>query len=124
MDQPETARNSRLPSSGASSAEVPSYRVGLDVRHVRRRELGLDPAGEQRVSYTLPLAGHVDDRWRRAFRLVQLEETGYFRFRLEMASPSITFSCPEGRAAFEMSEAVRQLTVLLERVNRAASRNA
>jgi hypothetical protein len=85
-----------------------SYRIAVDVRGARRREVGLDPTGEPRVSYTLPLSGSLDDRWRRAFRLVQLEDTGYFRFRLELASPAITFTCRESRSAAELSDGIRQ----------------
>ena len=100
------------------------YRIAIDVRAARRREVGLDPAGEPRVSYTLPLSGALDDRWRRAFRLVQLEDTGYFRFRLELASPEISFTCGGSRSAAELSEGIRQLTVLVERVNVAAAKAA
>jgi hypothetical protein len=100
------------------------YRIAIDVRGARRREVGLDPVGEPRVSYTLPLSDALDDRWRRAFRLVQLEDTGYFRFRLELASPEISFTCRESRSAAELSEGIRQLTVLVDRVNAMASRSA
>ncbi|MFN2385361.1 MAG: hypothetical protein ABR576_03600 [Thermoanaerobaculia bacterium] len=100
------------------------YKIAIDLRGARRREVGLDPAGEPRVSYTLPLSGAVDDRWRRAFRLVQIEETGYFRFRLELASPAISFTCRESRSAAELSEGIRQLTVLVDRVNAMAARSA
>lgn len=100
------------------------YGIAIDVRGARRREVGLDPAGEPRVSYTIPLSGALDDRWRRSFRLVQLEETGYFRFRLELASPAISFTCRESRSAAELSEGIRQLTVLVDRVNRMTAKAA
>jgi hypothetical protein len=113
-------------SAGASpgNGKDRPYRIAIDVRGARRREVGLDPVGEPRVSYTFPLSGALDDRWRRAFRLVQLEETGYFRFRLELASPAISFTCRESRSAAELSEGIRQLTVLVDRVNLMASRSA
>lgn len=109
--------------SGETGKDRP-YRIAIDVRAARRREVGLDPAGEPRVSYTVPLSGSLDDRWRRAFRLVQLEDTGYFRFRLELASAAISFTCRESRSAAELSEGIRQLTVLVERVNVTAAKAA
>ena len=113
---------SAAPASQERGGEAPIYRVALDLRGVGRREAGLDPSGEQRICYSVPLTGPVDDRWRRAFRLIQLEETGFFRYRLEMASSAITFVCRSSRSAGELEAGLRQLNVLIERVNGAASR--
>ena len=124
MQPREVLHRAGAQAPGAENSKDRPYKIAIDVRAARRREVGLDPAGEPRVSYTLPLAGPLDDRWRRAFRLVQLEDTGYFRFRLELASPAISFTCRESRSAAELSEGIRQLTVLVERVNVAAAKAA
>ena len=124
MQPREAVHRAGFPVPAAENGKDRSYRIAIDVRGARRREVGRDPAGEPRVSYTLPLSGALDDRWRRAFRLVQLEDTGYFRFRLELASPEISFTCGGSRSAAELSEGIRQLAVLVERVNVAAAKAA
>jgi len=110
------------PATAPTGAEPPPKPVGLFVRGVQRREAGADPAGNPRVSFTIPLTGRVDDRWRRCFRAQQLDDTGHFRFRLDMACPEITFTCRGARADSGLAEAIRELAVLLDRVNRAARR--
>lgn len=67
----------------------------------------------------LPLLGRVDESWRRAYRLVQLDSTGFFRYRLELESPTLTFTArhPDGSLGLLMD----QLDVFLERVNAEAS---
>jgi len=95
--------------------------VSLDSMSVRRQEAGLDSAGERRVLYSIALAGPVDDRWRRAFRLVQIEDTGLFRYRLEMESDTISFTCSERSAGARFAVDLRQLDLLVARVNQKAA---
>jgi len=124
MPQREIVRpNSGAPPKVETNGKVPVYRVTLDVRGVGRREVGIEPSsGEPRICYTVPLAGPVDDRWRQAFRILQLDDTGFFRFRLEMASAAITFVCRSSRSAGELEAGIRQLSILVDQVNKAATK--
>lgn len=118
MDQKEPLPRASSPIAAQQPWGSPVYDVGIDTQAARRREIGFDPTGQARVCVTLPLSGRVDDRWRRSFRAIQLEDTGYFRFRLELTVAAITFSC----AAAGLPEGIRQLKALVELVNRRASR--
>jgi len=109
------------PATPARPPGSPAYAVSFDPRNLKRHEAGVGPDGEPRVRYTIALAGQVDDRWRRSFRLVQVEETGYFRYRLEMASWTIAFTCAESQAEAELATSLKQIGILLGLVNRAAS---
>jgi hypothetical protein len=74
-------------------------------------------AGETRAR--VPLLGAVDERWRRAYRLVQLDSTGYFRYRLELGSPIVTFTGRHADADFGFF--MNQLDAFLDLVNTRAS---
>ncbi len=91
----------------------PVYRVRADAAGMDRQALGT----ETRIR--LRLSGLVDENWRRAYRLVQLDSTGYFRYRLELESPTVTFTSrpSDGSLSFLMN----QLDAFLERVNAQAS---
>jgi hypothetical protein len=89
------------------------YRVHADRSHVERQ----GSAGETRLR--VPLLGAVDEPWRRAYRLIQLDSTGYFRYRLELGSPVVTFT---GRHAdSDLGFFMNQLDAFLELVNARAS---
>ncbi|MEO8431008.1 MAG: hypothetical protein ABI592_05815 [Acidobacteriota bacterium] len=90
--------------------------VEFDRTQVVRAELGPGPLGT-RVRCTVPLAGPVDERWRRTFRSVQLEDTGFFRFRLEMGSNHISFTVTETERGREVPSELRTLQFLLDTVN-------
>jgi hypothetical protein len=71
------------------------------------------------VRIRIPLAGGVDENWRRAYRLVQLDSTGYFRYRLDLESPVVSFTArrADGTLAFLLA----QLDAFLDLVNGKAS---
>jgi hypothetical protein len=97
-----------------------TYSVALDRKHIRRTEMGPGPLGN-RVRCFVPVVGEVDEHWRQSFRGVQLEDTGYFRFRLEMGSNTIAFVAHDGE---ELEKELQVLAVLLAAVNTAASKTA
>lgn len=97
-----------------------TYSVALDRKGIRRTEMGPGPLGN-RVRCFVPIAGEVDEHWRQSFRAVQLEDTGYFRFRLEMGSNTIAFVSTDGE---ELEKELQVLTFLLHAVNAAASKTA
>lgn len=99
----------------------PAYAVSVDANSLRKHDAGVGPDGERRVRYTIALAGLVDDLWRRSLRAVQLDDTGFFRYRLEMGSRAIAFTCVEQHGQPELTKSLRQLDTLVSLVNRTAS---
>ncbi|MDQ2870076.1 MAG: hypothetical protein M3S32_04995 [Acidobacteriota bacterium] len=89
--------------------------VGFRANEIRRMEMGTGLGGS-RVRCTVALSGTVDETWRRCFRAVQLEDTGFFRFRLEMGSNTITFLVSESRRG-EMASELKTLSYLLDAAN-------
>ncbi len=97
------------------------YRVALDRNGMRRIEMGSGPLGT-RVRCMIPLTGDVDEHWRQCLRTVQLEDTGFFRFRLEMASRTIAFVATETEDGHGLASELKTLAFLLDSVNALASR--
>ena len=95
-----------------------TYAVSLDRKNVRRTDMGPGPLGN-RVRCFVPLTGEVDEHWRLSFRSVQLEDTGYFRFRLEMGSKTIAFVAHDGE---ELEKELQVLDFLISAVNATASK--
>jgi hypothetical protein len=89
------------------------YRVRADAAGLDRQALG----SETRIR--VPLSGAIDENWRRAYRLVQLDSTGFFRYRLELEAPIVTFTARPSDGTF--SFLMNQLDAFLERVNALAS---
>lgn len=96
-----------------------TYAVDLDRKGIRRTEMGEGPLG-RRVRCFVPLTGEIDEHWRRSFRTVQLEDTGFFRFRLEMGSNTIAFASTDGE---ELEKELKTLGFLLNSVNVVAGKN-
>lgn len=101
------------PPTAASRPPIRGPRVQADRSRIERQQLG----GETRVR--VPLSGPVNENWRRAYRLLQLDSTGYFRFRLELESAVVTFTSrhADGTLLFLME----QLDGFLDLVNAKAS---
>ncbi|MCA1611379.1 MAG: hypothetical protein LC780_11050 [Acidobacteria bacterium] len=78
-------------------------------------DMGTGLAGN-RVRCAVSLSGTVDETWRKCFRAVQLEDTGFFRFRLEMGSNTITFLVSESRGG-ELASELKTLAYLLDAAN-------
>ena len=104
--------------AGARRAHSVSFRPD----QVRRTEMGSAPVGT-RVRCTVPLTGDVDEAWRTAFRAVQLEDTGFFRFRLEMGSNTIAFVVSQSPGGGEANAELKTLSFLLDAVNALANKS-
>ena len=96
------------------------YRVAMDRAHVERMDLGPGPLGT-RVRCTVPLTGAVDEHWRACFRAVQVEDTGFFRYRLELTSDVVTFTRTVTGMGNEIVSELKTLEFLIEAVNAKAS---
>ncbi len=92
------------------------YRVTFRPEDVERAEMGPTPTG-RRVRCTVPLTGDVNEAWRTSYRAVQLEDTGFFRFRLEMESNTVAFVVNESRGTSRVTAELKTLSFLLDAVN-------
>ena len=99
-----------------------TYRVELVPDRMRRSEMGSGPLGT-RVRCSVPLSGELDEHWRQSFRTVQLEDSGLFRFRLEMASNTVAFLITESQGKGAAASELRALASLLDSVNLVASKS-
>jgi hypothetical protein len=88
---------------------------------LRRSELPPSPMGERKVRCSVQLSGTIDEHWRRCFRLVQMDDTGFFRFRLDIAKNVVTFSSPDGEDSPDPAFDMMRLETLVSMVNRRAS---
>lgn len=98
------------------------YRITVDRARLQKAELGSGPLGG-RVRCTAPLIGGIDENWRVSFRSVQLEDSGFFRFRLEMGSNLVTFTAGSGERGPDMLSELKMLDILIDTVNLKASRD-
>jgi hypothetical protein len=71
--------------------------------------------------YSVQLSGAVDERWTRAFHMVQLDSTGLFRYRLDAEKKSISFQVRSKDGAARVILLLERLDQLVEDVNRSAS---
>ncbi len=95
-----------------------AYDVCFDSDRVDRQEVTLNRDGEEGLRYTVELIGPVDERWRKSFRTVQLNETGFYRYRLDESGNSIRFVC---RRSEGLGELLARLKSFLTLVNEEAS---
>ncbi len=77
--------------------------------------------GASRTRYSVALIGSVDERWERSYRMIQMEETGFFRFRLEPASKTVSFTVRAGDGPEQVISILERLDTFVEMVNRSAS---
>lgn len=96
------------------------YRVALDRAGMQRVDLGPGPLGN-RVRCVVPLTGSVDEHWRACFRAVQVDDTGFFRYRLELTSDVVTFTRTVTGSGSEVESELKSLEFLIEAVNARAS---
>jgi len=85
--------------------------VRVDHSTLRAETAGTD------TRYTVGLLGVVDATWADAYRAIQAESTGYRRFRLDVASRTISFSCRTVDGTAQVFEALDRLEALLSIVN-------
>lgn len=66
---------------------------------VERESLIRQDMGAKSTRCRVPLIGLLDDRWRQAYRLLQMDSTDLFRYRLELGTDTIAFQCHEDSTA-------------------------
>jgi hypothetical protein len=99
------------------------YRIAVDRARLQKAEVGAGP-NEGRIRCTAPLVGGIDEAWRVSFRSVQLEDSGFFRFRLEMGSNVVTFTAGTAQRGPDMLSELKLLDFLVDTVNAKASRES
>ena len=95
---------------------VTVYEVAVDHGTLKGKTLG-----SQGTRYSVALQGTVDDRWARSYRLIQMDSTGFFRFRFDLANRTVSFTAREGDGAEEIILLLERLDTLVKLVNRSAS---
>ena len=75
----------------------------------------------ENIKYSVSLSGLVDERWSRAFHIVQLDSTGFFLYRLEPTYRIVTFQVASDASPARVTRLVERLERLVEDVNRSAS---
>ena len=96
------------------------YEVGFNPFQVKREEVALTRDGDEGFRYFVRLTGNVDYRWRTAFALAQLNETGFFRYRLAETDMLIKFISHSDNAG-ELRRLLERLQSLLDLANAGAS---
>lgn len=99
----------------------PTYEVRFDSNRVERQEVAINRDGDEGYRYTVQLIGPVDDRWRKTFRSVQTNETGFYRYRLEEPSNTVRFLSSRSD---RLEELLARLKSFLALVNEEASSSA
>jgi len=101
----------------AEAAEtVRVYEVAVDHGTLKGKTLG-----SQGTRYSVALKGPVDDRWTRSYRLIQMDSTGFFRFRFEVTKQTVSFTARSSDGADEIILLLERLDALVKLVNRSAS---
>src|SRR5437762_6535743 len=85
-------------------------------------ESGLDwqRVGPLFERYSIKLVGTVDDNWAEAYQSIAAAMPSLSRFRLDMASGSISFTCRTTDGPVEVMTVLKILEGFLEQVNREA----
>ena len=92
------------------------YDVAVDHGTLKGKTLG-----SQGTRYSVGLKGLVDDRWARSYRLIQMDSTGFFRFRFDLGNQTVSFTARAEDGAEEVIQLVERLDTLVKLVNRSAS---
>lgn len=104
---------------------VGEEKPAADSRHgytvtVEKGSLESEPHSDN-VKYSVSLSGAVDERWCRAFHIVQLDSTGFFLYRLEPIYRIVTFQLPSDAHPTRVTRLVERLERLVGDVNHSAS---
>ena len=85
-------------------------------------ESGLDwqKVGPLFERYSIKLVGTLDENWAEAYRSIAATTPSLSRFRLDLASGSISFTCRTTDGPVEVMTVLKILEGFLERVNREA----
>jgi len=75
----------------------------------------------ENIKYSVALSGVVDERWTRAFHIVQLDSTGFFLYRLEPTYRIVTFQVGFDASPARVNRLIERLERLVGDVNHSAS---
>ena len=92
------------------------YDVAVDHGTLKGKTLG-----SQGTRYSVALNGAVDERWARSYRLIQMDATGFFRFRFDLGNQTVSFTARADDGAEEVISLLERLDALVKLVNRSAS---
>ncbi len=98
------------------SDERTRYDVAVNRKSLTRQELGSD-----NTRFRVELTGPVDACWRQAYRLVQLDSTDLFRFRLDLEKSEITLVGRSHLAIADLTPLLDRLEAFVTMVNQKAS---
>jgi len=97
------------------------YGVSLDPESLDAQDVAVGTDGDGAMRYTASLLGQVDEHWRKAFRFVQLNATGFYRYRLIPDHPAVSFQCRQSDGMSDVAAVLARLKSFVELVNRTAS---
>jgi len=99
------------------------YGVAVDKGSLHGQAVEVEGTGYsvEGAVYSVVLSGSVDERWARAFNIVQLDSTGFARFRLNAGERKVTFQVRTVDGAARVILLLERLDHLVEEVNRNAS---
>ena len=101
------------------TAQQPAGPIPYDVS---LPESGLDwqKVGPLFERYSIKLVGTLDENWAEAYRSIAATTPSLSRFRLDLASASISFTCRTTDGPVQVMTVLKILEGFLERVNREA----
>jgi hypothetical protein len=101
----------------------PRYSVAVDKASLHGQTVEVEGTGYaiEGSIYSVGLAGIVDERWARAFKIVQMDATGFFRYRLDPGVKRVFFQVRSQDGASRVILMLERLDQLVDEVNRNAS---
>ena len=99
------------------------YRVAIDKASLHGQTVEVEGTGYsvEGSIYSVGLTGLIDDRWAHAFNIVQLDSTGFFRYRFDPGVKRVFFQVRSQDGAARVILMLERLEGLIEEVNRNAS---
>jgi hypothetical protein len=93
-----------------------TYEVAVDHGTLSGKALG-----SEGTRYSVALTGPMDDRWVRSYRLIQMDSTGFFRFRFDLGNGKVSFMARASDGPDEVILLVGRLDALVKLANESAS---
>jgi len=105
------------------SSSVSRYKVSVDKGSLHGQTVEVEGTGYsvEGSIYSVGLAGTVDERWANAFNIVQLDATGFFRYRYDPGVKRVFFQIRAKDGADRVILMLERLDQLVAEVNRNAS---
>jgi hypothetical protein len=99
------------------------YKVSVDKASLHGQTVEVEGTGYsiEGSIYSVGLAGTVDERWANAFNIVQLDATGFFRYRFDPGVKRIFFQIRAKDGADRVILMLERLDELVAEVNGKAS---